>query len=109
MALAFGLRSVAGASLRSLHPRPGKLSVTALSRPFNGGGGKTTPTSHRSARPRARIRAVTEESDLSDDQLNDLFAGQFPTNCADEVIHLSNLSQCDFRRIVDAFDTSRSE
>ncbi|EGE84797.2 hypothetical protein BDDG_07742 [Blastomyces dermatitidis ATCC 18188] len=50
----------------------------------------------RSMKPRAWIRTFTSESDLTHKQLDDLFAGRFPTSCADEVIHLTDLPQRDF-------------
>ncbi|KAL2382011.1 hypothetical protein RJZ90_003523, partial [Blastomyces dermatitidis] len=54
-----------------------------------GGSGTTIHAScrdkhDRSMKPRAWIRTFTSESDLTHKQLDDLFAGRFPTSCADE-------------------------
>ncbi|KAK2806810.1 hypothetical protein FQN50_005672 [Emmonsiellopsis sp. PD_5] len=88
-------------ALRPLRPHNfcGGWATTVVSRSTHG----------RSAKPRVRIQTGADESDLTHEQLEDLFAGQFPVNCADEVVHLSNLSCRNFRKIVNAFDTSNED
>lgn len=96
-------------TLRPLRLCPHKLP-TAL--PYKLGGGGSSHLlcdEYQTALPRGRIRTGTDESDPTREQLEDLFVGRFPADCEEEVIQLSNLSHRDFRRIVNAFDTSRNE
>ncbi|PGH31346.1 hypothetical protein GX50_05885 [[Emmonsia] crescens] len=94
----------------ALRLRPDNLP-TALPRLFDRGGPKTSRSRglHGSVNPQVRIQTVLNESDLTHEQLEELFAGRFPADCVDEVIQLNNLSRRNFGKIVNAFDTSRNE